>query len=548
MKVDTAWVEPPYSIGGLDHLGAQAPCVLIYGQLLPGITNVTDRARYYSFYPWLIWSLAQRFPDDEDEISFVERFRRADCLFTLIAEHHAQCTDKISERHGAAMVGRQKLVSAVQRVRGGEKLKLVKFTANDSADRYFMNRMGGLSQYYAGTLADLRVLEGGRKPWFRFTKEVGKPIAEAFDASVPTEPFWDILERGEVTDVGLRQLHAFCPCHLRNAVSSEREQLIDIYFDRQREYGEEGIQRKRSLALIQHLIGSLSPGFEFGEYVFRATVYGNALPGATSWSIPADLTSTRENWAIYVRNDLLSVAVQTIFALALNKLSPQTTGERYVCATVEAFAKAFEESDHVAGFVADTGCATFGAWLLNIESALPALGEWSADGHEMPLAQDIVSSWGRASDSALFASAMRVLAILAIRDDLNRAPYEGLAITPQALQDYPINLDTFRRKAAAWNEMPLGDVVYEVVAWCMNTHLRVSLRKLHRTSSATFRFRPSELGLQLTDGNIPAPSNTRPRFRQAVQILMDIGAVVRDDNKQMSLSAEGKQLMEAVSA
>jgi len=53
-------VKPPTAIGGLDHLGTQAPCVLIYSQLLPGITNVTDRARYYSLYPWLVWSFEQR--------------------------------------------------------------------------------------------------------------------------------------------------------------------------------------------------------------------------------------------------------------------------------------------------------------------------------------------------------------------------------------------------------------------------------------------------------------------------------------------------------
>ncbi|MFK0376959.1 hypothetical protein [Pandoraea sp. NPDC090278] len=548
MKIDTAWVEPPHSIGGLDHLGAQAPCVLIYGQLLPGITNVTDRARYYSFYPWLIWSLAKRFPYDEDETSFVERFRRADCLFTLIAEHHSQCTDKISERHGAAMVGRQKLVSAVQRALDGETLKLVRFTANDSEDRYFMNRMGGLSQYYAGTLTDLRMLHGGRKPWFQFTKEVGKPIAEAFNASVPSDLFWSILEEGEIADDDIRQLHAFCPCHLRSPESSERERLTDIYFDRLREYGEDGTQRKRSLAIIQRLIDNLTPDVEFSEYVFRAVMYGNALPDRPCWSIPADLASTRATWAIYVRNDLLSVAVQTIFSLVLNKLSPQIAGERYVCDTVEAFVKAFEESAVVEGFVADTNCATFGAWLSNIESTLPALEEWSAEGHEMPMAQNMVSSWGRESEAALFASAMRVLAILVIRDDFSRAPYEGLAITPQALRDYPINLDTFRRKAAEWREMSPSAVVSDVVAWCMNTHLRVSLRKLHRTNSATFRFRPSERGLQLTDGNIPAPSNTTPRFRQALQILMDIGAVVRNDDKRTLLSAEGKQLMEGVSA
>lgn len=31
------------------NLAVQAPCINIYGRMLPGITIVTDRARYYSF-------------------------------------------------------------------------------------------------------------------------------------------------------------------------------------------------------------------------------------------------------------------------------------------------------------------------------------------------------------------------------------------------------------------------------------------------------------------------------------------------------------------
>ena len=39
---DIGWVEPAKPIRGLDHLGVQAPCIALYTQLLPGITNVTD--------------------------------------------------------------------------------------------------------------------------------------------------------------------------------------------------------------------------------------------------------------------------------------------------------------------------------------------------------------------------------------------------------------------------------------------------------------------------------------------------------------------------
>ncbi len=54
MSATTVWVKPFHAIGGRDHLGVGAPSEHLYAQLLPGITNVTDRARYYSFYPWMV--------------------------------------------------------------------------------------------------------------------------------------------------------------------------------------------------------------------------------------------------------------------------------------------------------------------------------------------------------------------------------------------------------------------------------------------------------------------------------------------------------------
>lgn len=155
MKLTTGWLKPPSASTGIDHLGTQAPCGMIYGQLLPGITNVTDRARYYSLYPWLVWSYDQRYSKD-NPAHFVEHFRRADCLFTLIAERHSQVGDQDDERHGIAMVGRNKLITALTRLRAGVSLRLSQYaTTADSVDRYFVNRLGGLSQYYAGTLANL---------------------------------------------------------------------------------------------------------------------------------------------------------------------------------------------------------------------------------------------------------------------------------------------------------------------------------------------------------------------------------------------------------
>src|SRR5437867_12149759 len=107
---DIGWVEPAKPIRGLDHLGVQSPCIALYAQLLPGITNVTDRARYYAFHPWIIWSFEKRYKDHSlDEFRRV--LRRAECLFALIAIRHARRqADGDDGRHGAGMVGRLELL------------------------------------------------------------------------------------------------------------------------------------------------------------------------------------------------------------------------------------------------------------------------------------------------------------------------------------------------------------------------------------------------------------------------------------------------------
>lgn len=43
-----------YVRGGLDPLGMQAGSIALYQTLLPGLSNVTNRMRYYGLYVWLV--------------------------------------------------------------------------------------------------------------------------------------------------------------------------------------------------------------------------------------------------------------------------------------------------------------------------------------------------------------------------------------------------------------------------------------------------------------------------------------------------------------
>jgi len=384
LKVETAWVAPPQAIGGLDHLGTQAPCILIYSQLLPGITNVTDRARYYSFYPWLIWSFDQRYPEATAE-NFVEFYRRADCLLTLIAERHARTTDNNHERHGAAMVGRNQLLPALDRLQGEGRLRLSDYTASDSPTRYFKNQLGGLRQYYAGTLSDLKLIDASAKPWIKYTIEHGEPLAKAYDSSVPSNRFWEVVEGDEVTLADLDALNAFCPCRLAES-GEECVKLTDLYFDRLGEYGQEGIQRQHSLGVLLHLTDSLADlgdDYDLNEWVFRASTYTARLPGNCPWAIPEVLRPTIGWWAIYQRNDMLSVSCQSILALALKELQPQEWSQKHHFQSIEEFAAAFAGNEALVKPLKQFGAKTFGDLMKLLSSDAPDLEDWEHDLHEI---------------------------------------------------------------------------------------------------------------------------------------------------------------------
>jgi len=525
MRIDTAWVAPPNVIGGLDHIGTQGPCILIYSQLLPGITNVTDRARYYSFYPWLVWSFNTRHPGADFE-RFVELYRRADCLFTLIAERHARVdvgTDP--EQHGPAMVGRQQLTPAVTLLAAGQKIRLSSYATREEVSvRYFANRLGGLNQYYAGTLYQLGILSNASRPWFRFTHDRGEPLAQAFDEGVPGVLFWSILEGDTVTADNLDALSSFCPCAMC-AAETEHRWLVDLFFDRQGWYAESGVQRRKSLALILDLVQSLrdADSEDLDGGVFRAAVYAGTLPGGTPWLPPATLGHTLQGWKYYVRNDILSVVMQSAFSLALAALE----GGGDIPESIESFAGALVARAEVRRSIAALRTPTFGDLCRRVQREGPALEELDDESHELAWVSALVAPQDLTHLQPKFlASILRVLALLHVRDAGDLPPYGALAIDAASLDDSPINLASFRARCHAWQDCPLDYVARDLLAWCLETHLRVALRKLRSTGAATFRVHPSERGLERTGDN-PAPAQTNPRFRQATRILRDIGALTR---------------------
>ena len=387
MKIETGWVKPPPQVGGLDHLAVQAPCINVYGRLLPGITNVTDRARYYSFYPWLIWAFDQRgWTKFDDE--FVERFRRADCLFSMISLRHAVVSGSDYEDHAGAMVGSNTLGPVVREMQSDTSVAISDYSKQEGAKvRYFANKLGGLGQYYLGVLRELAILDGDTKSGLKYTRQLGQLIAERLDHGFDRKTFLDVVEADTVSAHELDALVALCPCQLQKNLG-EADILRDLFFVRDIFYDSEALPRRRSLQSILQLGDHLAAeDLELTEGRFRACAYSGALANGMPWEAVGSLVPNRQRWASYARNELLSVTIQGLFFALLDAY--EESGLRLESsAEVVAW---FLGQPEALNAVKDLGDSkTYQQLVEGSTSWLPAMTNWTSPDHEVQLTEQIV--------------------------------------------------------------------------------------------------------------------------------------------------------------
>lgn len=539
-KVQIGWVVPPPPIRGLDHLGVQAPCIALYGQLLPGITNVTDRARYYSFYPWLVWAFEKRYSDRSKD-SFCRVLRRAECLLALIAAYHETVLDEDEREHGAATIGRIKLRSRGAAAADGAVTEIDQYAAFDGDSRYFKNRLGGLGQYYFGPLRDLKILDyvdNDRQNPPGYDRNRGAALAKAFDEVVPGDRFFEVLEDGRVGEPELSELLAFCPCSLKKN-ETERNLLLDIFLARTDEWKNDGgLERRASLALLLDLVDQhREPPDVRLEGLLRGASYSRALADGADWAVEDAWRRTRDGWGVYARNEILSVAIQGLFWAQLRAV--EDLGGQ-VGTTAQA-------ADLLRRIVADElgpewKELTVGAAVERVRQSLPELRDWAAPEHEIKRMWNLeaLARQGESIADVARESTMLLLSLLA--RGLRDYPYQEFDLDPAYFSAGDVHLVTLRRWAKEWEPWPFQDwVAWLGRRWCIERHLHVALRKLRGETRDTFRVRPLDGSYAVVE--VPPVVFTSPRVTRAEQILRDLALLVAKDD-WYELSEAGRAALE----
>lgn len=136
---------------GLNQLGLRNASEALFTSLLPGLNNVSNRIRYYSFYCWLIgefYKNRESFTDKE----FYKYIRYSEYLLALI---HSR---------GEGAEGIPGITYALStRSQGGSNFDLQSGTynsqGNTKSETYWANAGGVLRQYYSSSLKDIAILK-----------------------------------------------------------------------------------------------------------------------------------------------------------------------------------------------------------------------------------------------------------------------------------------------------------------------------------------------------------------------------------------------------
>lgn len=532
MNVSTAWVKKPQRIRGLDHLAVQAPCINLYGQMLPGITNVTDRGRYYSFYPWIIRTLEKA--EHTYNETFINFFRRADCLFTLIAHQHANVTNGDGAIHNGAATGSVNLNQAIQEIKQGHSIRLSDYAdlGKDIGQPYFQNKLGGLGQYYLGVFKELDVMRGTITSGIKNTEELGLRIAEMFAQGADHDLFIKTLEEDIVTVKRLNELSKFCHCQIAHN-PAEQKILCDLLFVAGDFFDPRMLERRHTLQMILHLADLLSEvGEELDLSFFRGCIYSGSLPNGSAIALPDRLKPIFQSWSIYQRNELLSLSLQGLFYVLLDAYGEsgnKFSSSQEIC---EWYIKSREVDEAT---IFDMKTTSFNTAKKIIVDKAPSIQNWLDENHEIQAAFEIESLCKKEKKpeirTKILKACFQIISALCSRDRFLKGYGNFVFNKSNYLDYYRINLQSFDyHTAKTWPEIKFSEwLLWMFEDWCLDVHLKVALRKLRGQSQSTFRIKPSDQGYEVIE--TPTAVFTNPRFRQALQILIDIGALERKKDR-----------------
>lgn len=315
--------------GGRDPLGLSRVSDIFVDRLLPSIITTTDRARYYSFYPWAIREMERT--EEADDEKFVEGFRRREAAFAVAS--------KLGKTTELPIVG----ITQVNAKMGG----MVDSGELDTAFPVLpSNQLGGLGQYYFGCLVRLGIADYRSKtddPYLTTFEGRGEKLAEAFAQSISKTAIAE-LSQGDWVRIPAKILQKSAKLFSLDGIREpeardERELLTRMFLELDEDTPSDApLHRQAAIGQLLHVVEAYRkqeiefPRKEVDQYaLFWPHYYGklyNPDSDGIDYVPPGPFASDSSYWRQFCAHQFFTYAAEEFLQAILDALSTTPEGLR----------------------------------------------------------------------------------------------------------------------------------------------------------------------------------------------------------------------------
>lgn len=488
------WTESPKK-RGLDPLGMQNSSIQLYQTLLPGISNVTLRLRYYGFYAWVARSYARRI-GHTDPKRWQRFVCRAEALYALIAARRGSVV-------GIAGINwAQSALAAAP----GDTIDFGPYAEPGNDERYLKNAWGAFGAAYRSQLFEAGILQASDDHEIPLPSDpTGEELADSFEHAVGgvADLLVETIERGSAS---LDELDGASPALPTDILTVGKEPLLyQSFLFRQNE--------QRSLTLVLVLkVAELLGHFPSADEVRWVLYAGCDQTGQTLVLDDAVLREQRNRWRVYHANDLCQLAYAALLKYALDVLEPHAVGlslDDLIARTTLGVVSARKIQS-----------ASWAAFVDDLEPPANAYAPHQA-ASEYALATYVLRA---GTDNSTVCSATDAAAAIHLLATLHRRIRQGIGDLRETLPDpRDENFHSLLTELHFFDQHQEDDLNVTLQTLLaqrvVGRHLWVAMRKLRQQADYTFLIETDNgrVRVRAKDG----PVYTNPRLDNAITFLAD---------------------------
>jgi len=301
------WNLPLKSSGGRDHLGMQSTSIATYAFLLPGLSNLTQRLRYYSFYCWVVEQYASNIKDTSRR-TFNSFMRKAELLFSFVAILYNDNQFAVMGSDFTKKYLRDNDFS------NGDIIIDLDNEANpidNNKKTYWKHSGGAFAQYYQGPLYTIKVLGKSPNHDLPVVTDYGRKLYEAFEDVLESENsklLLDCIIEGQIKVKDMKSLGSLLSPENIKIGSNEHELLLNLIMSGDTHHGA-NMRVETFRLLFQYLEDKkvLTNWRDITQYIYYHSDFNN-------------MSEINVNaWRLYQINEYMHFSLETLFNYLLEK-------------------------------------------------------------------------------------------------------------------------------------------------------------------------------------------------------------------------------------